>query len=125
MHAGKASARPARATFAVAKSPWVRSISEQIAAVQKVAIQAIQAIKGIGGIIGDNIEGVSVGADAAGAAALNVKSPPACWVPRPSNCAARSANSLEKYALPDRGFGGRGGFPVEFGLFPTVVPPLR
>jgi hypothetical protein len=87
-------------------------ISEQIAAVQKVAMEAIQAIKGIGGIIGevnevasaiaaaveqqgaatleitrstqqaaqgtkavsDNIEGVSVGADAAGAAALNVKS---------------------------------------------------
>jgi hypothetical protein len=50
----------------VAKSPWVRGISEQIAAVQKVAMEAIQAIKGIG----DNIEGVSVGAVAAGAAAL-------------------------------------------------------
>jgi methyl-accepting chemotaxis protein len=87
-------------------------ISEQIMAVQKVAVEAIEAIKGIGGIIGevnevasaiaaaveqqgaatleitrstqqaaqgtkavsDNIEGVSVGADAAGAAALNVKS---------------------------------------------------
>jgi methyl-accepting chemotaxis protein len=87
-------------------------ISEQITAVQRVAMEAIEAIKGIGGIIGevnevasaiaaaveqqgaatleitrstqqaaqgtkavsDNIEGVSVGADAAGAAALNVKS---------------------------------------------------
>jgi methyl-accepting chemotaxis protein len=87
-------------------------ISGQIAAVQKVALEAIEAIKGIGGIIGevnevasaiaaaveqqgsatleitrstqqaakgtkvvsDNINGVSVGADAAGAAAKNVKS---------------------------------------------------
>jgi len=87
-------------------------ISEQIAAVQKVALEAIEAIKGIGGIISevnevasaiaaaveqqgaatleitrstqqaaqgtkavsDNIGGVSAGADAAGAAALNVKS---------------------------------------------------
>jgi methyl-accepting chemotaxis protein len=87
-------------------------ISDQIAAVQKVAMEAIEAIKGIGGIISevnevasaiaaaveqqgaatqeitrstqqaalgtkavsDNIDGVSAGADAAGAAALNVKS---------------------------------------------------
>jgi methyl-accepting chemotaxis protein len=99
-------------TLASQTAKATEEISEQISAVQKVAVEAIDAIKGIGGIIGevnevasaiaaaveeqgaatreitrstqqaalgtkavsDNIEGVSAGADAAGAAALNVKS---------------------------------------------------